>query len=180
MKRIICYLLFAAGMLGILAGCSTLFPAETEPLYTDTLSENKRYEIMEAWAAKTGANPGKLLAGEGNIVTEGLYYYGTYDGYDYLFADSMLFSKMECCVGEEFFFNTQDGRMWVYHDGAFTELRLAYNDGTVPDDVVAEVAQKHYDHLVETLGAENVEEMYESRGYGGRYNHSTQPTENQE
>ena len=139
----------------------TTVPATTFPLYADELTDAKCKELIDAWKALYYVP--ELNPRNGNELAQGwgMYYLGTYNGYD-IISQIGLLEPMAYRFGEEFFgWPDTSGTIYTHHNGVFKELGYAYaDDGAISDVDLHTIAQKWYDQLCELYGEDRVREFY--------------------
>ena len=143
-QQFLCVVLAILAVLSLM-GChpSTIQPSETDSDQVPFVSgisvpftEEKKEEINEAWKAKTG----HLLSWEG---LGGCVYYATYGDIVVFFVMGQAPSMTTKTIAGHDFIYGSSFSIWVYHDGDFTYLEDAYEDGYITKSQIKELAEYH-------------------------------------
>lgn len=119
------------------------------PVY---LSSEKRMEIENYFIQKSqdGADTWNHYNTDGLWYSEEhpdeLRYYGNYEGYDFLFAYSMLQASQSETFGNIVFESNVQFSFYVYKDGETMPVTEAYEQGLISDEAIAQVAALHKQH----------------------------------
>lgn len=135
--RKLCSLISALLLLaGLLAACS----GHNLP----SLSESKKQKIDEAWNAKYNAH----IQWNDPVprATDGMRYYGTYDGYDILYLSGQELWASGIQIGNNSFCSLTDFVLYAHKDGEIRRLSGVYNDGLIGDESIAKVGKVHQEY----------------------------------
>ena len=134
--RIACILIVVLA----LCACST-----SSHIALNTMTEEKRQQLIDdIMIAQTLMDPKRPGEGDCLFADRRLYYMGNYDGYDYVFYDSLQFSDWCDRIGEEFFFDNQYSNIYLIKDGEKIELRQASEDKLISDSGLFQLAKHFY------------------------------------
>lgn len=135
-------------VVGLLCGCTegsdVLETSSTVPshIQMDQLAA-KKLEIEDAWLAANGTNLGAWYTEEGGTAVDGVRYYGSFDDLDILFEATQLPVVTTLQIGGETFTHSSSFRLLVHQDGAFFDLKDAYEDGLLSDESLDLIAALH-------------------------------------
>ena len=134
MKKI-CLLLIITLLLGCLAGCPSAGTSNN-----DQLTKSMKEEIDQAWE-----NGNRMPYGEwyDDGFPYGPRYYGTENGYIFMFIYGMTAVQGRCTVGKYTFRSGQSFNLYGYKDGVFHLVSDLYNQGLISDAAVKAMWDKH-------------------------------------
>ena len=120
-------------------------PTEQTGIYTDVLTEEMANEIEQAWLRENKHGLQWYLTDDGEVIPDGVRYYGTYNGYSILFVEGNLTVMGGYQVGDAVFRHSSSFTLLSYYDGEFLELRDVYAAGGITDEDLMLIKQKHVD-----------------------------------
>ena len=162
MKKLICILMLIAELWSAIAGLDF-----TKPLYTDTLKRREKEEIWRVWCKQFNRiEDMSLISDEQGKLTQGIEYYGTYNGYPVLHCEGQLCMVTKLYIADELFLDSNAANLWAYDGDQLIELKIAYESGLVSAEDVAKIAKAHFDAEAAVYGYEAVKERYANYGYG--------------
>ena len=153
MKKLTLFLLPLL-LLALFSGCrqseSQDNPYDPTTGQLPTLAEEKKQKIETAWLSEHESFP--CFDDSTTGQTEGLRYYGTYQGYDILFYDgfSILDEAGAVQVGCLSFRHGYKFCLYAFQNGVFYDLSEIYDTNLFNDTALLLVAQAHctfYDHI---------------------------------
>lgn len=89
-------------------------------------------EIKEAWSKEEGVDYSKHVDLDRRYVC-GMRYYGSYNGYTFLFSQGQLQMLCSVTVGDFEFKYNSSFTIYAYKDGQFYTLRQVYEAGEITD-----------------------------------------------
>ena len=107
------------------------------------LSEEKKYEIESAWNGATGYEFGGWFMESDDTSTDGVRYYGSYEGYDILFASQDICEITTETIGDIEFEHNFSFALYAYKDGRFHSLKDAYDSGLITDESLKKIGRNH-------------------------------------
>lgn len=135
MKKI-CLLLIITLLLGCLTACQSTGAQG----YGDKLTQDQKEEIDCAWA-KLG------YFGYGDWYDDGFAwgprYYGTENGYAFIFVPANLTIEGRCVIGKYTFRSGQSFNLYGYKDGVFHLVSDLYTDGVISDAALESIWNAH-------------------------------------
>ena len=134
MKKI-CLLLTITLLLGCLVGCQSAGSSNN-----DQLTKSMKEEIDRAWK-----NGDRMSYGEwyDDGFPYGPRYYGTENGYIFMFIYGMTAVQGRCTVGTYEFKSSQSFNLYAYKDGTFHKVTDLYNQGLISDAAVKAMWDTH-------------------------------------
>jgi hypothetical protein len=130
----------------LMCGCSFAqeFSHSTEAtgIFTDVLTEDMKHEIEDAWL-QTHNHPIAWMLMDGKAYSDGIRYYGTYNGYTILFESGNLTAFSGYRVGDIYFNHVYSCTMYAYYDGQFLDLNETYLSGYISEKHIQQIKQKH-------------------------------------
>ena len=144
----------------------TILPAEnsTDPVPADpqpgdedihTLLAVCYNEIEEAWYLTTSTPLGDWCEDDTNDYTDGVRYYGSYDGYDIFFrpnGDDAI-TKLE--VEDVTFEHSNGFEIYAYRSGTFTPIKKLASQGKLPQGALVELAAVHQSYEGRSHGTQD-------------------------
>ena len=135
MKKV-CWFLIVVLLLGCFAGCQQLNPGAKGPIQNEdgTLSDWMKEEIAQRWT--------DVIWYEENPMV-GTRYYGTENGYVFLFSYGIACSEKTLVIGEYRFYCASDFDLFAYKDGKFSYVKDLYADGVLSDACIEKIYNIH-------------------------------------
>lgn len=125
----------------------TVSAQPTAPEYTQSmvfLSADQIQQIENDWYTATGSALG--VWGDVESATEGVRYYGTYDGYDILFRPIHGEAETQLVIEDITFVHNNIFEIYSYRDGSFTLLRDLCQDGVLNMAAIRTISTFHMDY----------------------------------
>ncbi|MBP3478389.1 MAG: hypothetical protein J6K03_02765, partial [Oscillospiraceae bacterium] len=128
MMKKIYWLLVITLLLGCLAACQS-----TGTSNNDQLTKSMKEEIDQAWE-----NGNRMPYGEwyDDGFSYGPRYYGTENGYAFIFVQANIAAAGRCVIGKYTFRSGQSFNLYGYKDGVFHLVSDLYNQGLISDATV--------------------------------------------
>ena len=142
MKKI-CWLLILVLLISCLSACQS---SQLEQPYSDRLTESQKEEIESAWW--------QAMGGEWVWYDEerdGGRYYGSENGYIFLFKGSVFTAKEHLKIADYDFIFGNLFNIYAYKDGTFHKLQDVYRNGDVTESAIRAVWEAHKNHLLENF-----------------------------
>ena len=140
MKKV-CWLLILVLVIGYFVGCQEA-PAAQRPIENEdgTLADWMKAEISHLQYEQVGYSSG-WFDETGRMMD--IYYYGTEDGYVFLFNYGMGQMSSSKRIGEHTFSCVMEFALYAYKDGQFSSVEDLYNEGIISDECLAEIFRAH-------------------------------------
>ena len=131
----VCWLLILVLLLGYFVGCQQA-PGSKGPIENEdgTLADWMKEEIEQHW--------GKTLWYEQNH-TYGVRYYGTEDGYVFLFSHANAQWAVTKIIGEYEFTHSSDFNLFAYKDGTFHKIEDLYKEDVLSKECIKNIYSAH-------------------------------------
>ena len=135
MKKV-CWFLIAVLLLGCFAGCQQMNPGAKGPIQNEdgALSDWMKTEIKQHMT--------DVIWYEDDPIV-GTRYYGTENGYVFLFSYGMHSMTTTKVIGEYRFYCTSDFNLLAYKDGKFHKIEDLYVDGVLSDACIEKIYNVH-------------------------------------
>ena len=131
--RKIALLLAVILLLGCFAGC------HQQPVaYSETLTSRQRADIEKAYEKQFN---GARIDGGGDWR-----YYGTENGYAFIFVKGVLTTYYTIEIGPKLFRSGSSFELFAYKDGTFIKLKDAYDQGLVSLDAIEDARLIHREY----------------------------------
>ncbi|MBE6959985.1 MAG: hypothetical protein E7448_04605 [Ruminococcaceae bacterium] len=142
--RKVCLFLIVVFLLGCFSGCLQLKELINGPIENDdgTLSDWMKEEILEAYKKQYNIEYSKdIWEYESHIR-----YYGTENGYVFLYENTGMCALGELRVGGRVFNSNYVFVITVYKDGKFMKLEDAFEQGLVTKSTIAKIWEVHQEY----------------------------------
>ena len=119
-------------------------PTEQTGIYTDVLTEEMANEIEQAWLRENKHGLQWYLTDDGEVIPDGVRYYGTYNGYSILFVEGNLTQISSTTIASRVFrWGTGAVMLYAFKDGQLQELQTVYDCGLLTDEDIGVIWQRH-------------------------------------
>lgn len=119
----------------------TVDPNADQP--TDIFTAARMEEIENAWYTATGTSLGTWCVEDGNAFTDGVRYYGAYDGYDIIFLPNGDDAITNLEVEGVIFSHNTGFELYAYQDGSFKPLQEICTVGAISAAELKELSLRH-------------------------------------
>ena len=134
MKKI-CWLLIITLLFGCLAACQSTGLSDN-----DRLTKNQKEEIDRAWEDGDGMPYGEWYD---DGFPYGPRYYGTENGYIFMFVFGAMTIESGCTIGGYEFKSSESFNIYAYKDGVFSDVSDLYDQGLISDGAVKAMWDEH-------------------------------------
>ena len=133
MKKV-CWFLIVVLLLGCFAGCH-----QQPEVYGESLTSRQRADIEKAYTKQFN---GARIDGGGDWR-----YYGTENGYAFIFVKGVLTTYYTIEIGPKLFRSGSSFELFAYKDGTFMKLKDAYEQGLVSLEAIesARIIHREYE-----------------------------------
>ena len=129
MKKV-CWFLIVVLLLGCFSGCH-----QGPEAYGEALSSRQEADIEHAYEEQFGVT-----------ISSEWRYYGTENGYAFVFVKGVLTTYYTVEIGSKLFRSGQSFELLAYKDGTFVELKDAYEQGYVSLEAIEHAHLIHRQH----------------------------------
>lgn len=119
----------------------TVDPNAEQP--TDIFTAARMEEIENAWYTATGTSLGTWCVEDGDAFTDGVRYYGAYDGYDIIFLPNGDDAITNLEVEGVIFSHNTGFELYAYQDGSFKPLQEICTVGAISSAELKELSLRH-------------------------------------
>ena len=129
MKKLSWFLIIVL-LLGCFAGCQ-----QAPEGYGEELTSRQKAAITQAYKKQFGV-----------AIHSQWRYYGTENGYAFIFVEGVLTAQSKIEIGPRVFRHGSSFALFAYKDGTFIELKNAYEQGLVSLDAITSACQIHREY----------------------------------